>query len=101
MAQGSPKSMPYTVGGLIRVLGAATALFSSTLVILSPQKHNTSGDHAFSSVASNLWNNLPLHIRLEDNFERFTSLLNPNTTELPVTAHVDPHPFYRLSRYQF
>ena len=35
----------------------------------------TLGDRAFSSAASNLWNNLPLHIRLEDNFERFKSLL--------------------------
>ena len=31
----------------------------------------TLGDRAFSSAAPNLWNNLPLHIRLEDNFERF------------------------------
>ena len=35
----------------------------------------TLGDRAFSSAAPNLWNNLPLHIRLEDNFERFKSLL--------------------------
>jgi len=32
-----------------------------------------SGDPTFSS-AANLWNNLPLHFRLEDNFERFKSL---------------------------
>ena len=36
-------------------------------------------DRAFPSAAPNLWNNLPLHIRLEDNsadnFERFKSLL--------------------------
>ena len=29
----------------------------------------------FLSAAPNLWKNLPLHIRLEDNFERFKSLL--------------------------
>ena len=63
--------MPHSVRGLIRVLGAATSLFSGTLVILSPQKHNTLGDCAFSSADFNLWNNLPLHIRLEDNFGTF------------------------------
>ncbi|CAH3039200.1 unnamed protein product [Porites lobata] len=31
-------------------------------------------DRAFSSAAPNLWNNLPLDIRLVDNFERFKSL---------------------------
>ena len=35
----------------------------------------TLGDRAFSSAAPNLSNNLPLHIRLEDNFERLKSLL--------------------------
>ena len=35
----------------------------------------TLGDRAFSSAAPNLWNNLPLDIRLVDNFERFKSLL--------------------------
>ena len=35
----------------------------------------TLGDRAFSSAATNLWNNLPRHIRLEDNFERLKSLL--------------------------
>ena len=35
----------------------------------------TLGGRSFSSAAPNLWNNLPLHIRLEDNFERFKSLL--------------------------
>ena len=34
----------------------------------------TLGDRAFSSAAPTLWNNLPLHFRLEDNFERFKSL---------------------------
>ena len=29
----------------------------------------TLGDRAFSSGAPNLWNNLPLHIRLEDNLD--------------------------------
>ena len=32
-------------------------------------------DRAFSSAAPNLWNNLPLHIHLEDNFEHYKSLL--------------------------
>ena len=36
---------------------------------------NTLGDRAFSSAAPNLKNNLPLHICLEDNFERFKSYL--------------------------
>ena len=39
----------------------------------------TLGGRSFSSAAPNLWNNLPLHIRLEDNsadnFARFKSLL--------------------------
>ena len=35
----------------------------------------TLGDRAFSSAAPNLWNNLPLHVRLEDNFEHLKSLL--------------------------
>ena len=42
----------------------------------------TSGDRAFSSAAPNLWNNLPLHIRLEDNFERFKSLLKTHLFRL-------------------
>ena len=67
--------MSHSVRGLIRVLGAATGLFSGTLVILSSQKHNTLGDRAFSSAAFNLWNNLSFHICLEDNLEHFTSLL--------------------------
>ena len=39
-------------------------------------------DHAFSSAAPNLWNNLPLHIRLEYNFERFKSLLKTHLFRL-------------------
>ena len=31
----------------------------------------TLGDRAFSSAAPNVWNSLPLHIRLVGNFERF------------------------------
>ena len=42
----------------------------------------TLGDRAFSSAAPNLWNNLPLHIRLEDNFERFKSLLKTHLFRL-------------------
>jgi len=32
------------------------------------------GDRVFSSAVPTLWNRLPLHIRLVDNFERFESL---------------------------
>ena len=42
----------------------------------------TLGDRAFSSAAPNLWNNLPLHIRLEDNFECFKSLLKTHLFRL-------------------
>ena len=42
----------------------------------------TLGDRAFSSAAPNLWNNLPLHIRLEDNFERFKSFLKTHLFRL-------------------
>ena len=42
----------------------------------------TLGDRAFLSAAPNLWNNLPLHIRLEDNFERFKSLLKTHLFRL-------------------
>ena len=42
----------------------------------------TLGDRAFSSAAPNLWNNLPLHIRLKDNFERFKSLLKTHLFRL-------------------
>jgi len=33
------------------------------------------GDRVFSSAVFTLWNSLPLHIRLVDNFERFEYLL--------------------------
>ena len=46
-----------------------------TLKYPSLKLKKTSGDRAFSSAAPNLWNSLPLHIRLVDNFERFKSLL--------------------------
>ena len=43
-------------------------------------------DRSFSSAAPNLWNNLPLQIRLEDNsadnFERFKSLLKTHLFRL-------------------
>ena len=42
----------------------------------------TLGGRAFSSAAPNLWNNLPLLIRLEDNFERFKSLLKTHLFRL-------------------
>ena len=42
----------------------------------------TLGDRVFSSAAPNLWNSLPLHIRLLDNFERFKSLLKTHLFRL-------------------
>ena len=42
----------------------------------------TLGARAFSSAAPNLWNNLPLHIHLEDTFERFKSLLKTHLFRL-------------------
>ena len=42
----------------------------------------TLGDRAFSSAAPNLWNSLPLHIRLVDNFERFKTLLKTHLFKL-------------------
>ena len=42
----------------------------------------TLGDRAFSSAAPNLWNNLPLHIHLVDNFERFKTLLKTHLFKL-------------------
>ena len=42
----------------------------------------TLGDRAFSSAAPDLGNNLPLHIRLEDNFELFKSLLKTHLFRL-------------------
>ena len=49
--------------------------WKTTLKYSSLKLKKTLGDLAFSSAAPNLWNNLPLHIRLDDNFERFKSLL--------------------------
>ena len=46
----------------------------------------TLGDRAFSSAAANLWNSLPLHI-LEDNFERFKSLLKTHLFKLKSRKH--------------
>ena len=50
---------------------------ASGLILKSPslKLKKTLGNRVFSSAAPNLWNNLPLHIRLEDNFKRFKSLL--------------------------
>ena len=42
----------------------------------------TLGDRAFSSTAPKLWNSLPLHIRLVDNFEHFKSLLKTHLFKL-------------------
>ena len=46
-----------------------------TLNYPSVKLKKTLGDRAFSSAAPTLWNSLPLHIRLVDNFERFKSVL--------------------------
>ena len=50
---------------------------ASCLILKYPslKLKKTLRDRAFSSAAPNLWNNLPLHIHLEDNFERYKSLL--------------------------
>ena len=49
----------------------------------------TLGDRAFLSAAPNyLWNNLPLHIRLEDNFERFKSLLKTHLFRLAFDMEI-------------
>ena len=50
---------------------------ASGLILKHPslKLKKTLRDRAFSSAALNLWNNLPLHIHLEDNFERYKSLL--------------------------
>ena len=57
-------------------------LYTWMLKYPSPKLKKTLGDRAFSSAAPNLWNNLPLHIRLEDNFERFKSLLKTHLFRL-------------------
>ena len=56
---------------------------ASDLILKYPslKLKKTLGDRAFSA-APNLWNNLPLHIRLEDNFERFKSLLKTHLFRL-------------------
>jgi len=53
-----------------------------TLKYLSLKPKNTLGDGTFSSAAPTLWNSLPLHIRLVDNFERFKSLLKTHLFQL-------------------
>ena len=57
---------------------------ASGLILKYPRKKKkkTLGDRSFSSAAPNLWNNLPLHTRLEDNFERFKSLLKTHLFRL-------------------
>ena len=47
------------------------------------------GDHTFSSVAPNLWNDLPVHIRKEENFIRFKSLLKTHIFRLTLNTHND------------
>ena len=53
-----------------------------TLKYPSLKLKKTLGDRAFSSVAPDLWNSLPLHIRLVDNFERFKSVLKTHLFKL-------------------
>ena len=57
---------------------------ASELILKYPslKLKETLGDRALSSAAPNLWNSLPLHIRLVDNFERFTSLLKTHLFRL-------------------
>ena len=57
---------------------------ASDLILKYPslKLKKTLGDRAFSSATPNLWNNLPLHICLEDNFERFKSLLKTHLFRL-------------------
>ena len=45
------------------------------LVDLSVRTKKTLGDRAFSIAAPKVWNNLPLHIRNEKNFDTFNKLL--------------------------
>ena len=45
------------------------------LVDLSIRTKKTLGDKAFSTAAPKVWNNLPLHIRNEKNFNTFKKLL--------------------------
>ena len=55
---------------------------ASGLIFLVLKLKKILGDRVFSSAAPNLRNNLPLHIRLEDNFERFKSLLKTHLFRL-------------------
>ena len=57
---------------------------ASDLILKYPslKLKKTLGDRAFSSAVPKLWNNLPLHVRLEDNFERFKSLLKTHLFRL-------------------
>ncbi|CAH3117755.1 unnamed protein product [Porites lobata] len=61
---------------------ARTLLAGLILKYPSLKLKKTLGDRAFSSAAPNTWNNLPLHIRLEDNFECFKSLLKTHLFRL-------------------
>ena len=45
-------------------------------------------DLALSCAAPNLWNNLPLHIRLENSFERFKSFLKTHHFRLALICNV-------------
>ena len=55
---------------------------ASGLIFLVLKLKKILEDRVFSSAAPNLRNNLPLHIRLEDNFERFKSLLKTHLFRL-------------------
>ena len=53
-----------------------------TLNYPSVKLKKTLEDRAFSSAAPTLWNSLPLHIHLVDNFERFKSVLKTHLFKL-------------------
>jgi len=53
-----------------------------TLNYPSLKLKKTLGDRAFSSAAPTLWNSLPLHFRLEDDFERLKSVLKRHLFKL-------------------
>ena len=59
---------------LLKDSGATVSVHTRVSLKYSRLKlKKTLGDLAFSSAAPNLWNNLPLHICSEDNFEHFKS----------------------------
>ena len=68
----------------IKVQTRYTLRSASSLTLNHPsvKLKKTLGDRAFSSAAPILWNSLPLHIRLVDNFERCKSVLKTHLFKL-------------------